>query len=308
MRALEHLPLLVSIACGVVACGGPVRSGELAALSRSTAVTPPAKSLDTVPLRDAEPATLAEAPRPPDFERMGPCTVRVTARQFRDVPDVALVAAALPLGRAHPDYPAALEVPNDGEPVWKDCHGRPSLLGGHPRPTLVTARVGTRLVVDEQHGYAWIGVGSVEGILARFRLDGDKLTASATSPDLDPGHVVVLAGLRSARVGGAEIVFRPLDLTSVDLDLKPAEPVRAEGWNAFVSRGEADFSGDGRILTRYRDARRMMVVAKTWGVSDQGLAVEETWWPEKTGRSVELIRRYVLRGDELVPLSKKVPR
>jgi len=299
---------LVSIACGVVACGRPVRSGELPALSRSTATTTPSKSLDTVALRDAAPATLAEEARPPDFERIGPCTVRVTARHFRDVPDVALVAASLPRGRAHPDYPAALVVPNDEEPVWKDCHGRPSSLVGHPMPTLVTARVGTRLVVDEQHGYAWIAVGSVEGILARFRLDGDKLTASATLPDLDPAHVVVLAGLRSARVGGAEIVFRPLDLTSVDLDLKPAEPVRAEGWDAFVSRGEADFSGHGRILTRYLDARRMMVVAKTWSVLDQQLAVEETWWPEKTGRSVELTRRYVLRGDDLVPVSKKVPR
>lgn len=170
------------------------------------------------------------------------------------------------------------------------------------------ARVGTRLVVDEQHGYVWIEVGSAEGILARVRLDGDKLTASATSPDLDPAHVVVLAGLRSARVGGAEIVFRPHDLTSVDLDLKPAEPVRAEGWDAFVSRGEADFSGYGRILTRYLDARRMMGSAKTWSVSGDGLSVEETWWPNKGGPSVSFNRRYVLRGDELVPISKKVPR
>lgn len=215
----------------------------------------------------------------------------------------------LPLARADAQDEAALELPVDQEPVWKDCHGHASNLAAQSSPASLRARVGTRLVVDQQHGYAWIAVGSSEGVLSRFRLDGEKLEAIATSPDLDSQHIVASRGLRTARVGTAEIVFRPIDLSAaVDLDLKPAAPVRAEGWQAYISQGDADFSGYGNILTRYSDARQMMVVTNDWSVSDAGLSVEETWWPKKGSDSLSFTRRYVLRNGEIVAASRKVPR
>jgi hypothetical protein len=298
----ELTSVALAMACVLLACGGPSQAPE--APARSEAAPSASASSAGVRAASSESAAISTGSAPPvNVERKGPCSIRVAAHVFADVPNTALIDAALPRARAATGDPTGREIALAKGSGWSDCHGRPSIAGVDTALGPLSARVPSRLVVDDRHGYAWIEISGAGALLVRFRVDGDTLTATATEPEIG----IPIQPLRSGRIGDFEMVFGVLDRTVMELDVHPSGNVEAEAWRAYVTHGDEDFSGHGMIFTRYADSKWKMAAHDDWKVADDAVIVREIWLPPGGRDHIDMTRRYTMHGHDLVPTSTAVP-
>jgi hypothetical protein len=192
-----------------------------------------------------------------------------TAGSIAEVPDAALITAAIPDAATA----ARMTLKLDPQGAWRDCHGKPGTRDFKPG-ALVEVRVMERLPVDERHMHALLRVGD-DALIASLTFENGAVTAHATEPVITHGG----APLRRTRLGDEEVVwFRRGDDVRIDLDMQGAT-VSGTGtvWEGHGSRGTDDYQTSGRVVERFRGQTCVMAVGAEWTVVKDEIVTVESW-------------------------------